>query len=69
MRAAALAPRPQGQAEGDLEQPAGHRLRVADRAGLPGQHQEGGLEGVLGVLVVVQHAAADAQHHRAVAAR
>ena len=31
-----------------------------------GRDQEGGLEGVLGVVGVVQHAAADAQHHRPV---
>ncbi len=28
------------------------------------QHQEGGLEGILGVLGVVQHAPADAEDHR-----
>jgi hypothetical protein len=35
---------------------------------LPGQDEEGGLEGVLGVLLVPQHAPAQAQHHRPVAA-
>jgi hypothetical protein len=37
------------------------------KAGLAGQHQERRLKGVLGVLVVPQHAAADAQDQRAVA--
>src|SRR5262249_22190230 len=45
---------------------AGQGLALADRAGLPGQEEEGGLEGVLGILLLAQGAAADAQHHRPV---
>src|SRR5262249_2600720 len=48
------------RAAGDAEQPARQRGAAADRGGLAGQDQEGGLEGVLGVLLAVQQAAADA---------
>ena len=47
-------------------QPARERAVFPDRAGLPRQDQEGHLEGVLGVVRVVQDAPADAQHHRPV---
>src|SRR5262249_7874232 len=43
-------------------------LARADRVRLPDEDEEGGLEGVLGGVPVAQDAAADAQHHRAVAA-
>ena len=52
---------------GDAVQPAAQGVAGADRAGLPGQHQEGGLEGVLDVVLVLQHGAAGGQDHRAVA--
>ena len=47
-------------------QPARERTVFADRAGLPRQRQERHLEGVLGVVRIVQDAPADAQHHRPV---
>ena len=38
-----------------------------DGGGLGSQDEEGGLESVLGVVVVAQHAPAHAQHHGTVA--
>jgi len=40
-------------------QPVRQRFRLADRTGVPRQHDEDGLEGVLGVLFVTEHVAAD----------
>jgi hypothetical protein len=56
------------QAVGDAVQPAADRLAASDRRGLARQDQEGGLEGVLGIVGVAEDAAADAEHHRPVAA-
>ena len=60
----------QGRLIGDAVQPAAQRQRprrlAAQPPGLAGQQDEGGLEGVLGVGPPAQHAAASAQHHRAV---
>ena len=50
----------------DVIQPAAQHDAAADRAGLLDQDQEGGLEGVLGVVGVAQDAVADAQDHRSV---
>ncbi len=47
-------------------EPTGHGIGLAQRAGLAGQDQERGLEGVLGVVSVMEDLAADAQHHRPV---
>ena len=58
-----LARRPQR----DAVEPVAQQLGLAERPGLAGQHEEDGLEGVLGVLVVAQELPADAQHHRPVA--
>ena len=55
-----------GRAIRHAVQPAAQGVAGADRAGLPGQDQEGGLEGVLDVLLVPQHGAAGRQDHRAV---
>src|SRR5262249_14365570 len=41
------------------------RLARADRGGPSSEDEKGGLEGVLRVGLVVQYAAADRQHHRA----
>src|SRR5262249_55961710 len=49
----------------DPEQPVPHRLPSRDGCCLADEDDEGGLEGILGV-VVAQMAAADAPHHRAV---
>ena len=62
-RASAL----QGRLVGDPVQPVPQPLPRDDGGRLAGQDEEGGLEGVLGV-VVAEHAAADAQHHRPVPA-
>src|SRR6516165_10382744 len=56
-----------GRAPGHAVQPARQRRVPADRGGVAGQHEEGGLEGVLRVLVVAQHAAADAHDEGTVA--
>jgi len=50
---------------GDPVQPVPHRLPAGDGRRLADEDDEGGLEGVLGV-VVAQLAAADAPHHRGV---
>src|SRR5262249_50228251 len=44
------------------------RSAFADRGGLADEDEEGGLEGVFGISLVGQHAAADAEHHFPVAA-
>ena len=51
----------------DLAQPAAQDLALADRAGSTGQDQEGGLERILDLVRVAEHAPADAQDHRPVA--
>ena len=48
-------------------QKAGHRAAVADGSRLAGEHEEGGLEGIFGIVDVPQHAAADAHDHPLVA--
>jgi hypothetical protein len=47
-------------------QPLRDGLLFADRPCVPGEHQEGRLDSVLGILVMVQHPPADAKHHRSV---
>ena len=54
------------RADRDAVEPGAQPVGVADRQGLAGQHEEDGLEGVLGVVVVAQELSADAQHHRPV---
>ena len=49
-------------------QPAADRAAPADRRGVARQGEECGLEGVFGIVLVVQHAPADAEDQRAVAA-
>ena len=56
----------QGGAVGHAVQPVAHQLALADGSRLTSQDQEGGLEGVLGVLLVAEHAPAHPQHHRPV---
>ena len=55
-----------GGAIGDAVQPAAQRVGGADRAGLPRQDEEGRLEGVLDVVLVLEDGAAGGQDHRAV---
>src|SRR5258707_846203 len=66
--AGAVGPRPRlaGDAQGDGVQPVAGVRAPRHRAGLAGQDEEGGLEGVLGVLRVAQHAAAHAPDQRSV---
>jgi hypothetical protein len=45
-------------------QPAADGALDPDRSGLARQQEEGGLEGVVGIVGVVEHAAADGQDHR-----
>jgi hypothetical protein len=40
-------------------------LLLADRGGFPGEDQEGGLEGVLGVLFIVEDLPTDSKHQLA----
>ena len=47
-------------------EPVAHQRPRDHRAGLAHQDQEGRLEGILGVGLVAEHAAADAQYHRPV---
>jgi hypothetical protein len=54
----------QGCAVGDSVEPVSNLLRRLDGRCLANQDQERGLESVLGVLLVVQHAPTDAQDHR-----
>jgi hypothetical protein len=46
--------------------PAGQGFMLADGGRLAGQHEEGGLKGVFGVLEVTQDVAANAKYHRSV---
>ncbi|HEX5270403.1 MAG TPA: hypothetical protein VFW33_07955 [Gemmataceae bacterium] len=66
LAAAGAVPGVAGQAVSHAVEPAGHGVGLADGGGFPGQEQEGGLEGVLGVVGVRQRAMADGEHHRAV---
>lgn len=60
-------PCPQGEAKGDAMQPARQRFGTANRRRPAGQHQERGLEHVLGRLPILNDTARQAQHHRPVA--
>ena len=61
-----LDPRPGRDAGGDAVEPVPDRVAIADRSKSLDQHQERGLEGVLGVVRVIQHVPADPHDHRAV---
>ena len=47
-------------------QPAGERAAPIQEAGPAYEHEEGGLEGVLGSMSILQHSPADIQYHRSV---
>jgi hypothetical protein len=47
---------------GYTAKPTGQRIRAANGVGLLSENQEGGLEGVLGVLLVAEDTPADAPH-------
>ena len=53
-------------AQRDAVEPVAQQVGIADRARLPSQDQEDGLEGVFGVVAVAQELTADTEHHRAV---
>jgi hypothetical protein len=44
-----LRPRLEGRAAGDAVEPTSQRCGLANRGGLAGEDEEGGLEGILGV--------------------
>ena len=54
------------RAVGDAVQPAAQGVAAPDRAGLPGQDEEGGLKGVLDVVLVPEDGPAGGQDHRPV---
>src|SRR5207244_11430712 len=58
----------EGGAAGHAVQPVAQDSPPGEGSGLADEHHKGGLKGVLGVMNVVQNAAADAQHHRPVPA-
>src|SRR5947209_3105869 len=64
-----LRPRLEGSAVGDPVEPASDRYCLADRPRLAGEDEERRLEGVLGVGLVAQYAAADVEHHYPVTAQ
>ena len=61
-----VGPRPGRDAMRDAVQPARERVLHPERPRLAGQHEERGLEGVLGGVLVAEHAPADAEDHRPV---
>ena len=64
--AGSVGPGPGRDAMCHAVQPARERVLHPERPRLFGQHEEGGLEGVLGGMLVADHAPADAEDHRAV---
>jgi hypothetical protein len=66
---AASRPDSAGGPVGDTVQPARQRSVLADGSHPSRQDEEGGLEGVLGVLLVPEQSPANAQHHRPVSAQ
>jgi hypothetical protein len=57
----------QGRPVGHTVQPGPEARPLVDRRRPADEDEEGGLEGVLGVVIVAQDATADPEHHRAVA--
>jgi hypothetical protein len=57
---------PSGDTAGNAVEPAAERALMVEAGGLAGEDEEGGLEGVLGVLHVAKDAAAQAEHERSV---
>jgi hypothetical protein len=55
-----------GNAAGDAMQPTAQRFALADRGSVAREHEKGCLAGVFSVVLIAQHASADAQHHRSV---
>ena len=57
-----------GGAKGDMVQPSAQRAFPPERPGLAGQGEENRLRGILGGMGILQHALADPEDHRHVAA-
>ena len=57
---------PHRDPSGDAIEPGRQHVAIADRPGLLDQDEEGGLKRVGDVVRIIQHAPADAQHHRPV---
>ncbi len=64
--AADLEPGETRRAEGNTIEPVAQQVGFTDGTRFPGQDEEGGLEGVLGVMAVAQDLSADTEHHRPV---
>ena len=56
-----------GDPKGDIMEPGPERFADPESASLTDQDQEGGLEGILGIVRVAQDAVTDAHDHRRVA--
>ena len=54
------------RAAGHAVEPAAHERAVAQARGLAREDEEGGLEGVLRILLVAEHAPAEVEDHRPV---
>jgi hypothetical protein len=61
-------PRFLGDAISYLVEPAAQGLLGQQRSGFLAKHQEGCLEGVLCIMLVVQNSKTEAEHHRSVTA-
>ncbi len=59
--------RPAGDPTGRAEEPGGNGRLPPDRSGLQGQHREGRLRGILGLVGVVENRLTGMQDHGAVA--
>jgi hypothetical protein len=55
-----------GHTAGDPVEPTDQGGSASDRSGLACQDQESRLKGILGVMLVTEDRAADAEHHRTV---
>src|SRR5262249_17505935 len=62
-------PRAEGGAVGDAIQPVAQQFAPLQGRCLAGQHEEGRLESILRIALVVQDAATDAEHERSVASQ
>jgi hypothetical protein len=56
-----------GRAERDGVEPGGERIGNPEGAGSRCEDEKGGLEGVVSIVLVPKHGAADAKHERAMA--
>src|SRR5262249_42993875 len=61
-----LRPQPTGRAKCHFAKPATHRLTLVDRPSMANEHQKGCLEGILGLMLVVENSPAQIEDHRSV---